>query len=103
MKVQKSKNKEKSTAQEIRRLGVIFEHTDKNIALLAEQYGDIKNTLNEHSQMLREHTRLFAVMMETIASMQENIEFIKHGMKRKIDVDEFAVLERRVAILEKRR
>ena len=35
--------------------------------------------------------------------MKTDIEFIKHGLKRKIDVEEFAALERRVALLEKHR
>lgn len=38
-----------------------------------------------------------------IEIIKGDVEFIKNGMKKKVDVDEFAALERRVLLLEKRR
>ena len=69
-------------ALELRRLSVVVEHVDGKISLVAEQYGDIQKNME---------------------IMKTDIEFIKHGLKRKIDVEEFAALERRVALLEKHR
>jgi len=69
-------------ALELRRLGVVLEHVDDKISLVAEQHGDIQ---------------------KNIEIIKTDIEFIKHGLKRKVDVEEFAALERRVSILEKRR
>lgn len=34
---------------------------------------------------------------------KEDAEFIKNSLKQKVDIDEFAALERRVVLLEKRR
>ena len=69
-------------ALELRRLGVVLEHVDDKISLVAEQHGDIQ---------------------KNIEIIKTDIEFIKHGLKRKVDVEEFAARERRVSILEKRR
>jgi hypothetical protein len=41
-------------------------------------------------------------MKVDIEVIKTDIEFIKHSLKRKVDIDEFAALERRVALLEKR-
>ena len=69
-------------ALELRRLGVTIEHVDDKISLVAEMVGNL------------------AVNLEIV---KEDVEFIKNGFKRKIDVEEFAALARRVSILERRR
>jgi hypothetical protein len=40
-------------------------------------------------------------IMIDLAINKEDVEFIKNSLKRKIDVEEFAALEKRVTILEK--
>jgi len=82
--------------KEMRGLGVLVEKVDDKVSLIAEQYGDIKETLDAHSESIARVT----VNSEIIKT---DVEFIKHNLKRKIDIDEFAALERRVAMLEKRR
>ena len=67
-------------ALELRKLGVLVEHIDDKVSLVAER-----------------------IMKENMEVMKTDIELIKHGLKRKIDVEEFAALERRVSLLEKRR
>lgn len=67
---------------ELKRLGVIIEHVDDKVSLVAEQYGDIQKNLE---------------------IIKTDTEFIKHSLKRKVDVEEFAALERRVRLLERRR
>jgi len=39
-------------------------------------------------------------MKEDIEITKVDVEFIKNSLKRKVDVDEFSVLEKRVAALE---
>jgi len=128
--------KKKSTENDdlksgIRHLGVIVEHIDGKVSLVAEQYGDIKkdindikNTLNSHTETLNSHTETLNSHTETLNShtetlnshtemigrlnidvtiIKEDVEFIKSSLKKKIDIDEFSALERRVALLEKRR
>ncbi len=123
--------KETNIRDEIRGLGVIIEHIDDKISLVAEQYGDIKKTLDLHTEILDSHTKTLELHTEIldshskildshgktleshtemIGSMKMDVEiiktdiaFIKGGLKRKVDADEFSVLEKRVALLEKRR
>ena len=73
--------------------------------------------LNSHTETLASHTEMIGANTEAIganteavgtitadmAIVKENLEFIKGSLKRKVDVEEFAALERRVLLLEKRR
>lgn len=74
--------KTNSVALELRQLGVMLEHNNDKISLVAEMVGNL------------------SVNMEIV---KEDIEFIKSGFKRKIDIEEFTALVRRVSLLEKRR
>lgn len=80
----------------MRHLGVLIERVDDNVKLVAEQYGDIKKTLDSHTDMIGKLT-------VDVAIIKEDAEFIKNSLKKKVDIDEFAALERRVLLLEKRR
>lgn len=116
--------------QEIRRLGVLVEDTNHRVTVIAEQYGDIKADIggmkseiggiksdiggikSEISGMkgeiggikktLDSHTEMIGNLAVNLEVVKSDVEFIKHGMKRKVDVEEFSALERRVALLEKR-
>ena len=95
--------------QEFRNLGVLIEDNNHKISAIAEQYGDINKKLDSHTEMIgglavrMTSMEIKIVNMEmNIAVMREDIEFIKSGMKRKVDQDEFDALIRRVSVLEKR-
>lgn len=88
--------KDNNIKDEIRGLYVLIEHVDSHIGLIAEQHGEIKQTLNMHTEMIGK----LAVDMEIVKT---DIEFIKHSFKKKVDIDEFAALEKRVLLLEKHR
>ncbi len=105
-----SGNNKLSTAQEIRRLGVIIERVHDDVQLVAEQYGDIQKTLDRHTEILDRHTEILDRHAEMIGHVAEDLEivkidtgFIKGSLKKKVDIEEFSALERRVAALEKRR
>jgi hypothetical protein len=83
------------TIREIRRLGVMIEEVGGGVRKVAEQYGDIKRTLESHTEMI-------ASVKTDLEIVKEDVEFIKNSLKKKVDVDEFAALERRVALLERR-
>ena len=109
-KNKKQTKKSGDIRKEIRHLGVIIEHVDDKVGLIAEQYGDIKKTLdghtrtlNSHTETLNSHTEMIGKLVIDMEIVKNDVEFIKHGMKKKVDVDEFAALERRVSLLEKRR
>ncbi|MBI3631402.1 MAG: hypothetical protein HY219_00865 [Candidatus Staskawiczbacteria bacterium] len=125
----KSSKKSPDVHQEILGLGVLIEHVDHNVQLVAEQYGDIKKdisginkTLDSHTEILGSHTEILKSHSETLKShtetlkshtemigklavdmtiVKEDIAFIKGGLKKRVDIDEFMALERRVVLLEK--
>jgi hypothetical protein len=49
-----------------------------------------------------EHSCKLDALIEMIANNTENIEIIKSMMKRKVDIEEFEALIKRVMILEKK-
>ena len=130
MKNKKQKN-QTNAGQELRRLGALIEHVDGSVGLIAEQQGDIKKILDSHTEILDSHTEMIGelkVDLEIVKGdvkttkddleivkkdvkttkidleiIKTDIEFIKNSIKKKIDVDEFSALERRVALLERRR
>lgn len=109
-KLKTEEKEEVSIRDEIRGLGVLIEHVDDKVSLVPEQYGDIKKTLDNHTKILDGHSKTLDSHTEMIGSMKMDIEvikadisFIKGGLKRKVDADEFLVLERRVALLERHR
>lgn len=76
---------------------------------VGEQFVDVNRKLDEHTRVLESHTEMIGGLAVRMASMemkmtvmQEDIEFIKSGLKRKVDQDEFDALIRRVSVLEKR-
>ena len=106
LKLSKSQN----VKAEIRHLGVFIEHVNDGVKLIAEQYGDIKKdigdikqTLNSHTKALNSHTEMIGKLIVDMAIVKEDVEFIKGSLKKKVDIDEFSALERRVALLEKHR
>jgi len=84
-------------------MGVIMESMRDGIQLVAEQHGDIVKTLHSHTKIFAAIEEDIRIMQVDIAITKNDIEFIKHDLRKKIDADEFATLERRVALLEKRR
>ena len=65
-----------------RDVGVMIEHFDEKLDFVMENLIDVKQDVNV---------------------IKMDIEQIKHDLKNKIDRNEFAILERRVALLEIRR
>ena len=90
-------------ALELRRLGVVLEHVDGKVSLVAEQYGDIQKDIGVIRKNLDTQTRMLGKLTLDVEIVKEDIEFIKSGFKKKVDLDEFTMLERRVSLLEKRR
>ena len=102
---------------EVRGLGVMMEHVDGKLTLVSEILGVHTKALDSHTKMLEAqaqllekhsqkldiHTEMIGNVATDITVIKSDIEFIKHGLKKKVDIDEFATLERRVAVLEKHR
>ncbi|OGF86669.1 hypothetical protein A3B19_00260 [Candidatus Giovannonibacteria bacterium RIFCSPLOWO2_01_FULL_46_32] len=87
----------KGERQEYQRyLGVVAEDFSDKLKLIAESVSGVQKQLVALRDMVVKNT-------EDIAVIKMDIESIKHMLKKKVDFDEFATLERRVSLLEKRR
>ena len=89
----KKPSKAIDVGQELRGLGVLIEHNNDKISTVAEQYQSINEKLDSH-------TEIIGRMAEDIEVIKANVEFLKGGMKKKVDYDEFLALERRLSLLE---
>ncbi len=78
--------------EEIRHLGVKIEAVEHNVTLIAEQFGDVKRTLDSHSQILASHTEMIGKIAIDSSIIKEDVEFIKSSLKKKIDVEEFSAM-----------
>lgn len=87
--MQLKKNRKKNSDLEV---GTLLEDFNSKFDLVAEQTSQIPEIKNRVDSLV-----------ENMEIVKTNLEFIKHALKKKVDVDEFAVLERRVAMLENRR
>ena len=84
----------KEAVKEIKRhFDVVIEDVKDEIKIIAEQYTDVKKTLNSHTEMI-------GSLAEDVAVIKTDVEFIKGALKKKVDYDEFAALERRLSLLE---
>jgi peptidoglycan hydrolase CwlO-like protein len=81
-------------------LGVMVEDFKSQVRLIAEQYDSIRAKLDSHTETLNSHTEMIVSMKEDIEIMKVDIAFIKSGLKKKVDYEEFEELVKRVAILE---
>ncbi len=77
-------------------VSVMAEDFKSGLQLLAESLSDLQKQLTNLREMVAKNS-------EDLEIVKMDIEFIKNGLKKKVDVDEFAALEKRVALLEKRR
>lgn len=101
----KTKNNYKSEE-----IGALLENIDDKITLIAEQHIDLKSGYQKIDKKIDTLTKRADSIVDMVGAIKEDvevikidIEFIKHDLKNKVARDEFAVLERRVALLENRR
>ena len=76
-------------------LGTLSESFESQVKIVAESLSGIQGQLNAVKEMV-------AKSAEDIEVIKMDIQFIKQGLKRKVDLDEFESLEKRVAFLERK-
>lgn len=97
----KQKKKELFTSTDMKRyIGALSENFTKQVGGVAEQWLGVKKDVGEIKETQGVHTEMIGKIMMNITILKEDMEFLKGGMKRKVDYDEFLALERRTAILE---
>lgn len=124
--VKKKINKKQLSSSE-RHFGVILEDIDSKLGLVTEghkvldkkidkvaenlddfrkdvdyRFKIVQETLSSHTAILNSHTAMIAGNTENIEIIKNDVEFIKNSLKKKVDIDEFAFLEKRVVLLEKK-
>lgn len=89
-----------------RHTGALLEEFQDRVSGIAEQYGDIKNTLDHHTEMLDIHTEMIGSLATDMTEVKSDIRDIKSQIKlildTKADKKDFVNLDRRVSILEKK-
>lgn len=84
----------KERSEEFQRyVKILSEESASGLKLVSEQYSSIKETLDSNTEMT-------ASIKEDVEIIKLDIEFIKSSLKKKVDAEEFSVLEKRVAFLE---
>ncbi|MBM3705506.1 MAG: hypothetical protein FJW66_03175 [Actinobacteria bacterium] len=96
--------------EEIKRQGkMLLEEFDHRIKIIAEvqieqsqRFEDIDEKLAEHDKKSDIINAKLDAIMEMTATNAENIELIKSALRRKVDIEEFDALIKRVMVLEKK-
>jgi len=82
------------------------EEINRHSAILLEEFQSqlkiVAEVQIEQGKKLDNHTHKLDSILEMVANNTENIEMIKSMLKRKVDVEEFEALTRRVIVLEKK-
>ncbi|MDO8482379.1 MAG: hypothetical protein Q7S86_01010 [bacterium] len=102
MKKSASKNQIYTGDEMKRYVGALHEEHMASLKVISEQFFDVNRKLDSHDEKLDSHTEMIGQMNMKMTVMQEDIQFIKSGLKRKVDQDEFDALVRRVSVVEKR-
>ena len=95
-KKQKPTNKDNSSKNnaEIKHyIGAITEHFEGKMDVVIEHFKGINDKLDSHTEMI-------GGIAQDVEIIKADIEFLKGGMKKKVDYDEFLALERRLSLLE---
>ncbi|MBI4120465.1 MAG: hypothetical protein HY454_03290 [Parcubacteria group bacterium] len=78
---------EKKLRKEIRQIGVKIENTDHHVALLVENQVGMMEKLNAPFEMVGKSA-------VDLTIVKDNVELVRHDLKKKVGIDKFAVLER---------
>lgn len=90
------KSQTKELKDDYARMGkFLLEEFEKRLQIVAEVQVD-------HTKKLFELGKKTDSILEMTAVNSENVEFIKNSLKRKVDIEEFEGLEKRVFFLEKK-
>ena len=75
-------------------------HFDGVAEDLKSEIKGVAEQVSSNTEKLIEHDQRFNKIDETLEIIKIDIEFIKNELKQKVGRDEFAVLEKRVSMLE---
>ena len=119
----------KEYTEEVKRhISVLKKDFDRTVQTVAEQYNSIDEKLDSHGkkldshgkrldsidekldshgkrldsidEKLDSHTEMIDGIKEDITVIKMDTEFVKNSLKKKVDAEEFEILEKRVGVLE---
>ena len=94
--IKKAKEKANGKRSEEHRIGVMLEHMDSKLDLLAEGHQMLEQKIDRKVDELRgEMNQQFGIVFD-------ELHLIRNDLKEKVSRDEFIVLEKRVAMIEKK-
>ena len=82
-----------AVAEQISGLYEKFDVVDKRFDEVDKRFGEVDKKLNIHTEMI-------GGIMEDVAIIKSDVEFLKAGMRAKVDYKDFEALERRVRLME---
>ncbi len=85
-----------------RHIDVLKESFDHSVQLIAESVSSIDQRLKTLTDIVVKNAKDIEEIKIHIFAMKSDIEIIKNGLKRKVDMEEFEALEKRLALLEAR-
>ena len=98
---------DQKTTESKRHFDVVAEGLNDKISIIAEQYGGIKKTLDSHTEMIGSMAEDIEIIRIDLSDTKKDVEIIKTDIKlikgdikKKVDHEEFVVLERRVTFME---
>lgn len=98
--IEKGLKKERREFQ--RYLGVVAEDFKSQVQLVAELISGIERRLTAIEEMVAKNTEDIEIIKIKLMVIENDIAAIKQSAKRKVDVDDFEALEKRVVFLEKK-
>src|SRR3989338_5451757 len=87
IKIKKIKNAD----PEIRHLGSMIESVNDGVKLIAEQYGDIKGTLDNHTKILNSHTEMIGNLTVVLEIVKKDLKIVKNDFKTTKIADHFSM------------
>jgi len=83
-----------------RYLGALVEDFNSKLKLMAES---LSAMIGKNAEMIAKNSEMIAKNSEDLEVIKMDTGIIKSGLKRKVDIEEFETLEKRVRLLEKKR
>lgn len=97
-----------------RHMSALSEDFQGRVKVVAEQFvglngkiDNLQHTVDRHTEKIDRlqstidsHTEMIGALMTDVSTIKGNVEFLKGGLKKKVDYDEFLALERRLSLVE---
>jgi len=89
-----------AVAEQISGLYEKFDVVDKRFDEVDKRFDEVDKRFGEVDKKLNIHTEMIGGIMEDVAIIKSDVEFLKAGMRAKVDYKDFEALERRVRLME---